>query len=52
MKTSVLSAITAASSVLICVLIGTLLITYTKLKYRKKDTSFFDNYVGHKGQID
>jgi hypothetical protein len=52
MKTSVLSAIAAASSVLLCVLVGTLLITCTKLRYRKKDTGFFDNYVGHKGQID
>jgi len=52
-KTSVLSAFTAACSMLLCILIGSLFVTCTKLRQRKSDNAFFDSsYVGHKGQID
>lgn len=52
-KTSVLSAMTAACSMLLCILVASLFVTCTKLRYRKNDNPFFDSaYVGHKGQID
>ncbi|CAO1333845.1 unnamed protein product [Diamesa hyperborea] len=52
-KTSVLSALTAACSMLLCILVGTLFVTCTKLRHRKNDTGFYESsYVGHKGQID
>ncbi|XP_052861127.1 uncharacterized protein LOC128268144 [Anopheles cruzii] len=52
MKTSVLSALLATCCVLLCVLGGSLMAACTKLRYRKKDAAFFDNYVGHKAQLD
>uniref|UniRef100_A0A182N7Q1 ZP domain-containing protein n=1 Tax=Anopheles dirus TaxID=7168 RepID=A0A182N7Q1_9DIPT len=52
MKTSVLSALLATCCVLLCVLGGSLLAACAKLRYRKKDAAFFDNYVGHKAQLD
>jgi hypothetical protein len=52
-KTSILSALTAACSMLLCILVGSLFVTCTKLRHRKNDNPFFDSaYVGHKGQID
>jgi hypothetical protein len=53
MKTSVLSALTAVCSMLLCILAGSLFVTCTKLKYRKNDNSFFDSsYVTNRSQID
>ncbi|KFB51115.1 AGAP006705-PA-like protein [Anopheles sinensis] len=52
MKTSVLSALLATCCVLLCVLGGSLLAACGKLRHRKKDAAFFDNYVGHKAQLD
>lgn len=52
-KTSVMSALMATCSMLLCILIGSLFVTCSKLRHRKNDNSFFDSsYVGHKGQID
>lgn len=53
-KTSVLSALTAMCSMIFCVLAGSLFVTCTKLKYRKKDSGFFvdSSYVTNRSQID
>lgn len=51
-RTSVLSALTAGLSITICILSVSLMITCAKLRYRKKETSLYDAYINHKGQID
>jgi hypothetical protein len=53
-KTSVLSALTAMCSMMLCILAGSLFITCTKLKYRKNDGGFFvdSSYVTNRSQID
>lgn len=51
-KTSVLSALTAGCCVIICILAGSLFAACAKLRSRKKDSSVYDAYINHKGQID
>lgn len=53
-KTSVLSALTAVCSMMLCILAGSLFVTCTKLKYRKNDSGFFadSSYVTNRSQID
>lgn len=53
MKTTMFSALAAILCTLLCILFGLLFVAYAKLRYRSvKDASYFDAYVGHKGQID
>ncbi|KAL7049562.1 hypothetical protein ACKWTF_003764 [Chironomus riparius] len=53
LKTSVLSALTAMCSMLLCILAGSLFVTCTKLRHRKSENSFFDSsYVTNRSQID
>lgn len=52
-KTSVLSALTAMCSMMLCILAGSLFITCTKLKHRKPGGFFVDSsYVTNRSQID
>lgn len=51
MKTSTVSALTASCSALLCLLAVTLFIACSRLKRRKQST-IYDSYIAHKGQID
>ncbi|BFF98210.1 uncharacterized protein DMAD_06438 [Drosophila madeirensis] len=51
LKTSTFSALTAAGSALLCVLTVTLFIACSRLK-RRKESTLYDSYIAHKGQID
>ncbi|EDV95622.1 GH15681 [Drosophila grimshawi] len=51
LKTSTFSALTASCSALLCVLTVTLFIACSRLKRRKQST-LYDSYIAHKGQID
>ncbi|XP_030375649.1 uncharacterized protein LOC115624938 [Scaptodrosophila lebanonensis] len=51
LKTSTFSALTASGSALLCVLSVTLFIACSRLR-RRKESSLYDSYIGHKGQID
>ncbi|XP_073841824.1 uncharacterized protein isoform X2 [Musca autumnalis] len=52
LKTSTFSAMTASFSVMLCILSASLMIACSRLKQRKKQSSLYDSYVTHKGQID
>ncbi|XP_058981971.1 uncharacterized protein LOC101895827 [Musca domestica] len=52
LKTSTFSAMTATFSVMLCILSAALMIACSRLKQRKKQSSLYDSYVTHKGQID
>ncbi|XP_059224828.1 uncharacterized protein LOC106092054 [Stomoxys calcitrans] len=52
LKTSTFSAMTATFSVMLCILSASLMIACSRLKQRKKQSSLYDSYVTHKGQID
>lgn len=52
MKTSVLATLSAGSGILLSILTISLFVTCTKLRDRKKESSLYDAYVNHKGQID
>lgn len=52
LKTSTFSALTATFSVLVCALSVALMMACARLKQRKKESSLYDTYVTHKGQID
>jgi len=51
LKTSTFSALTASCSALLCILTVTLFIACSRLKRRKQST-LYDSYIAHKGQID
>ncbi|XP_068149048.1 LOW QUALITY PROTEIN: uncharacterized protein [Drosophila tropicalis] len=51
LKTSTFSALTASCSALLCILTVTLLIACSRLK-RRKESTLYDSYIAHKGQID
>jgi len=51
LKTSTFSALTAGCSAVLCVLTVTLFIACSRLK-RRKESSLYDSYIAHKGQID
>lgn len=51
LKTSTFSALTASCSALLCVLTVMLFIACSRLKRRKQST-LYDSYIAHKGQID
>ncbi|XP_037718492.1 uncharacterized protein LOC119552761 [Drosophila subpulchrella] len=51
LKTSTFSALTAGCSAILCVLTVTLFIACSRLK-RRKESSLYDSYIAHKGQID
>ncbi|XP_030561101.1 uncharacterized protein LOC115762867 [Drosophila novamexicana] len=51
LKTSTFSALTASCSALLCVLAVTLFMACSRLKRRKQST-LYDSYIAHKGQID
>lgn len=52
MKTSILSSFVMASLILLFILVGTLWMTCSKLRYRNKDAGLYNAYINHKGQID
>ena len=52
LKTSTFSAMTATFSIMLCILSACLMVACSRLKQRKKDSSLYDTYVTHKGQID
>ncbi|KAM7358177.1 uncharacterized protein ACRADG_003232 [Cochliomyia hominivorax] len=52
LKTSTFSAMTATFSVILCILSASLMVACSRLKQRKKESSLYDTYVTHKGQID
>ncbi|TMW47391.1 hypothetical protein DOY81_007526 [Sarcophaga bullata] len=52
LKTSTFSAMTATFSVMLCILSACLMVACSRLKQRKKDSSLYNTYVTHKGQID
>lgn len=52
LKTSTFSAMTATFSVMLCILSASLMVACSRLKQRKKESSLYDTYVTHKGQID
>lgn len=52
LKTSTFSALTATFSVMLCILSASLMVACSRLKQRKKESSLYDTYVTHKGQID
>ncbi|KAH8315812.1 hypothetical protein KR067_007410, partial [Drosophila pandora] len=51
LKTSTFSALTAGCSALLCILTVTLFVACSRLK-RRKESSLYDSYIAHKGQID
>nr|XP_036670736.1 uncharacterized protein LOC108019503 [Drosophila suzukii] len=51
LKTSTFSALTAGCSAVLCILTVTLFIACSRLK-RRKESSLYDSYIAHKGQID
>ncbi|XP_034106426.2 uncharacterized protein LOC117569400 [Drosophila albomicans] len=51
LKTSTFSALTASCSAVLCLLTVTLFIACSRLKRRKQST-LYDSYIAHKGQID
>lgn len=51
-KTTILSTMAVAAAILLCILIGTLWLTCTRLHYRNKDAGLYNAYINHKGQID
>ncbi|XP_064543520.1 uncharacterized protein LOC135432008 [Drosophila montana] len=51
LKTSTFSALTASCSALLCILAVTLFIACSRLSRRKQST-LYDSYIAHKGQID
>ncbi|XP_067647126.1 uncharacterized protein [Eurosta solidaginis] len=51
-RTTTFSALTATFSLLLCVLSAALMVTCSRLKRRSKDSSLYDTYITHKGQID
>lgn len=52
MKTTVLSSFMFATFILFAILIVSLWMTCTKLRYRSKDSGLYNAYINHKGQID
>lgn len=53
MKTSILSLTAAIAFTLICLLVGLLCISYSKIRYySSKQAGYFDHYIGHKADID
>lgn len=52
MKTTVLSSFMLATFILFAILIVSLWMTCTKLRYRNKDSGLYNAYINHKGQID
>ncbi|XP_065360290.1 uncharacterized protein LOC135954144 [Calliphora vicina] len=52
LKTTTFSAMTATFSVMLCILAASLMVACSRLKQRKKQSSLYDTYVTHKGQID
>ncbi|EDV50925.2 uncharacterized protein LOC6544206 [Drosophila erecta] len=51
LKTTTFSALTAGCSAVLCILTVTLFIACSRLK-RRKESSLYDSYIAHKGQID
>ncbi|KAH8286879.1 hypothetical protein KR018_003578 [Drosophila ironensis] len=51
LKTSTFSALTAGCSAILCILTVTLFVACSRLK-RRKESSLYDSYIAHKGQID
>ncbi|XP_031640673.1 uncharacterized protein LOC116352310 isoform X2 [Contarinia nasturtii] len=52
MKTTVLTSFMFATFILFAILIVSLWMTCTKLRYRNKDSGLYNAYINHKGQID
>lgn len=52
LKTSTLSAITVSVSIILCFLSASVVIACAQLRYRNKETSLYETYITHKGQID
>lgn len=52
MKTTILSSFMLATFILFAILIISLWMTCTKLRYRSKDSGLYNAYINHKGQID